>query len=170
MERLSLPERVLRSVQIKAAVVAGDEREGGDRATLNYGHTLAHALETAGRFDLRHGEAVAIGLVFAAHLAQQLGRIDGPRVEEHYRVVQAYGLGHTLPSPLDVDELIELMARDKKALRGLTFVLEWPTEDGRGYQVELVAGVAPDEVGHAVRAMKERAIKEQATTERAPAT
>ena len=170
LERLSLPERVLRSVQIKAAVVAGDEREGGDRATLNYGHTLAHALETTGRFDLRHGEAVAIGLVFAAHLAQQLGRIDGPRVEEHYRVVQAYGLGHTLPSPLNVDELIELMARDKKALRGLTFVLERPTEDGRGYQVELVAGVAPDDVGHAVRAMKERAIKEQATTERTRAT
>ncbi len=55
----------------------------GRRALLNYGHTLAHALETAGRYDLRHGEAVAIGLVFAARLARRLGRIDDDRVAEH---------------------------------------------------------------------------------------
>ena len=73
VERCPLDEQVARCVQIKAAVVAGDEREGGGRAMLNYGHTLGHALEIAGGFDLRHGEAVAIGLVFAAELARAAG-------------------------------------------------------------------------------------------------
>ena len=77
---------------IKAEVVGDDEREGGRRAILNYGHTLAHALETAGRYDLRHGEAVAIGLVYAAELARRLGRIDAVAVAEHRRVVAGYDL------------------------------------------------------------------------------
>ncbi len=76
---LPLDERIARCVEIKAAVVADDEREAEGRALLNYGHTLAHALETAGRYDLRHGEAVGIGLVYAAEVAHRLGRIDaGP--------------------------------------------------------------------------------------------
>ena len=62
--------------QIKADVVAADEREGGRRALLNYGHTLAHALEIATGHELTHGEAVGIGLVYAAELARILGRID----------------------------------------------------------------------------------------------
>ena len=80
LDALPLDERVAACVRIKADVVASDEREGGRRATLNYGHTLGHALETAGRYDLRHGEAVAIGLVYAAELAHRLGRIDASRV------------------------------------------------------------------------------------------
>ena len=64
LDELDLEERVARCVEIKAEVVGDDERESGRRALLNYGHTLAHALEIEGRHDLRHGEAVAIGLVF----------------------------------------------------------------------------------------------------------
>jgi len=112
-----------------------DEREGGRRALLNYGHTLGHALEVAGRFDLRHGEAVAIGLVYAAEVAHVLGRIDAARVERHREVVDAYGLSPALPAGVDRSELLALMARDKKALDGYTFVLDGP----RG--VEVVAGV-----------------------------
>jgi 5-deoxy-5-amino-3-dehydroquinate synthase len=121
--------------------VAADEREApdgqgaGGRAVLNYGHTLAHALETSGGHELRHGEAVAVGLVFAAHLAAVLGRIDEARVQEHVRVVKDYGLDVALPAAADREHLIELMARDKKAIEGLTFVLDGP--DG----VEVVAGV-----------------------------
>ena len=63
-------EIVAACVQIKADVVAADEREGGRRAILNYGHTLAHAIETAGQYDLRHGEAVAIGIAYAAAVAR----------------------------------------------------------------------------------------------------
>jgi 5-deoxy-5-amino-3-dehydroquinate synthase len=132
---LPLDERVARCVAIKAEIVASDEREDGRRALLNYGHTLAHALETAGRYDLRHGEAVAIGLVFAARLAERLERIDGDRVQEHVAVVAAYGLPTTIEQDLDPEELLQLMKRDKKAIDGLTFVL-----DGRR-GVEVVTGV-----------------------------
>jgi 5-deoxy-5-amino-3-dehydroquinate synthase len=135
VEALDLPDQVARCVAIKAAVVSGDERESGRRAVLNYGHTLGHALEVAGQFDLRHGEAVAIGMVFAAELARTLGRIDDDRVEEHRRVVGAYDLPGTLPRGVDRDELVALFARDKKALGGVTFVLDGP----RG--VEPVGGV-----------------------------
>ncbi|CAN5241998.1 3-dehydroquinate synthase family protein [soil metagenome] len=133
---LPLDERVAACVAIKAEVVAGDEREGGRRAILNYGHTLAHALETAGSYDLRHGEAVAIGLVFAAELARVLGRIDRERVDRHRRVVGAYGLPVGLPPGADSGALIDLFGRDKKALSGLTFVLDGP------HGVEPVTGIA----------------------------
>ena len=95
---LPMEERVAACVAIKAAVVSGDEREAPagtgatGRAVLNYGHTLAHALEIDGDHDLRHGEAVAVGLVYAAELAAELGRIDQARVDDHRRVLDAYGL------------------------------------------------------------------------------
>jgi 5-deoxy-5-amino-3-dehydroquinate synthase len=76
---LPLDERVAACVRIKADVVASDEREGGRRAILNYGHTLAHALEIATDFEVMHGECVAIGLIYAAELAWRLGRIDRAR-------------------------------------------------------------------------------------------
>ena len=86
---------------IKAAVVVADEREGDRRMLLNYGHTLAHALEASAFGDdgsgLRHGEAVAIGLVFAALLARRLGRIDDARVDHHRRVVGGFDLATALP-------------------------------------------------------------------------
>lgn len=140
IDALPIDEQVAACVAIKAAVVASDEREGGARATLNYGHTLAHAIEIAGDHDLRHGEAVAIGLIFAAELAQRLGRIDAERVAEHRRVVGAYDLPLTLPTGLDNGELISLMGRDKKALDGITFVLDGPNgvESVTGVDVALI--------------------------------
>jgi 5-deoxy-5-amino-3-dehydroquinate synthase len=136
---LDLEERVAAAVRIKAAVIAADEREDPanlrGRATLNYGHTLGHALETAGQFDLRHGEAVAVGLVYAAELAHRLGRIGPDRVEAHREVVGSYGLGGSLPERSDPAELVALMRRDKKAIGGLTFVLDGP--EG----VEVVPGI-----------------------------
>lgn len=149
---LALPddERVARCVAIKAEVVASDEREGGRRALLNYGHTLAHALEIATHHTLAHGEAVAIGLVYAAHLAHRLGRISDTRVQQHYGVVgDAYGLATSLPPGLDPDELLALMGRDKKVLSsGLTFVLD----GDRG--VEVVAGVDPSAAREALSDMR----------------
>lgn len=122
---LPLDERIARCIEIKAEVVASDEREGGRRALLNYGHTLAHAIEIATDHELAHGEAVAIGLLFAAELAHELGRVDEARVDEHRRVVAGeYGLRVTPPEGLDVEQLMALIARDKKALDGLTFVLD----------------------------------------------
>lgn len=140
LEDPALPETVAACVAIKAAVVADDERESGRRAILNYGHTLAHALEIDGGFDLRHGEAVAIGLVFAARLGHALGRIDADAVNRHVDVVAGYGLPTTLPLGARPVDLVALMARDKKAIDGLTFVL-----DG-AHGVEPVSGVAVETV------------------------
>ncbi|HEX4869060.1 MAG TPA: 3-dehydroquinate synthase family protein [Acidimicrobiales bacterium] len=138
---LDLDARVAAAVRIKAAVVAGDEREDPSnrrgRAILNYGHTLAHALETVGRYDLRHGEAVAVGLGYAARLAERLGRIDAARVAHHDAVLAAYELDAALPADSDPAQLVEVMQRDKKAIDGLTFVLDGPAG------VEVVAGVDP---------------------------
>ncbi|CAB4952670.1 MAG: iron-containing alcohol dehydrogenase [Actinobacteria bacterium] len=148
LDALPLDERVAACVAIKAEVVVDDEREGGRRATLNYGHTLAHAIEIAGDHDLRHGEAVAVGLIFAAELAYRLGRISEARVAEHRRVVAAYDLPSTLPLGLRSDELIALMGRDKKALDGLTFVLDGP--DG----VESITGVPLEHIEAAIDAIR----------------
>ncbi len=142
---LDVEEQVGRCVRIKAEVVAADETESGERMSLNYGHTLAHALEAEGLADagagaLAHGEAVAVGLVFAALLARRLGRIDDERVALHRRVVAGFGLSAELPAGADPDRLVAAMGRDKKARHDLAFVLDGP--DG----VELVRGVAPEAV------------------------
>ena len=143
------PGRIARCVEIKADVVSSDERESGRRALLNYGHTLAHALETATDYAFAHGEAVALGLIYAATLAHQLGRIDERRVEQHYEVVGGlYELDTALPDGLDPRRLLELMGRDKKALgSGLTFVLDGPVG------VEVVADVPAEAAGAALEAM-----------------
>ena len=145
---LALDERVARCIEIKAEVVAADEREAGRRAVLNYGHTLGHAIETTGRYDLRHGEAVAVGLVYAAELGRALGRIDDERVAEHRRVVDGYGLSGSLPVGADPDELMVAMGRDKKAIDGLTFVLDGPAG------VEVVAGVDAGVVRDTIEAVR----------------
>jgi 5-deoxy-5-amino-3-dehydroquinate synthase len=145
---LALDERVAACVRIKAEVVGSDEREGGRRAILNYGHTLAHALEIATHFELTHGESVAIGLVYAAELAWRLGRIDRPRVDEHRATVAAYDLPLAIPPGIDADELLPLFARDKKAVRGVTFVLDGPNG------VEPVTGVEERHVRDALEAVR----------------
>lgn len=148
LDELSLDERVAECVRIKARVVAADERESASRATLNYGHTLGHAIEVAGDHRLRHGEAVAIGLIYAAELALRLRRITEVDVAEHRRVVAGYGLPTTLPDGLDPEELMTLMARDKKVLgSGYTFVLDGP--DG----VEVVNDVDPQLVRSTLQAV-----------------
>jgi 5-deoxy-5-amino-3-dehydroquinate synthase len=143
-------ERIARCVQIKADVVASDEREGGRRALLNYGHTLAHALEIETGYEIAHGEAVGIGLIYAAHLAQHLGRITDERVKQHYDVVGgAYELDTALPDGLAPQRLVALMSRDKKVLDGeLTFVL-----DGAN-GVEVVPGVPAAAALAALAAMR----------------
>jgi 5-deoxy-5-amino-3-dehydroquinate synthase len=142
-----LDERVAFCAELKARVVALDERDGGLRNILNYGHTLAHALEIAGTFDVRHGEAVAIGVHFAALLSQELGRIDQRRVDEHRKLLEFYGLPVTLPPNVNVGELITLMRRDKKSHDTLTFVLDG--KDG----VEMVNGIDENVVRSVLEAM-----------------
>lgn len=146
---MALEDAIAACVECKAEVVTSDERESGRRALLNYGHTLAHAIETAGGYDLRHGEAVAIGLVYAANLARGLGRIDDQRVTEHEKLVGAYDLPYRLPPDADPDRLVEVMGRDKKVTtEGFTFVLDGPTG------VEVVRGIAQQPVLDALEETK----------------
>jgi 3-dehydroquinate synthase len=125
---------VATSCRAKAAIVARDERETGERALLNLGHTFGHALETATGFSdrLYHGEGVSIGMVLAAELSAQLGMIADSDVARIQRHLSAVGLptrlqdiaGFKQEGLADADKLMTLMAQDKKVKRGrLTFIL-----------------------------------------------
>lgn len=119
---------VARCVKIKAHIVGADERETGLRAILNYGHTLGHAIESlsvSGRVRsgrLHHGEAIAVGMVYAAAVSELLGLAGGDLIAEHRRVLDAVGL----PTGIDQmswNEVRERMAMDKKYSGGLRLVL-----------------------------------------------
>lgn len=123
---LDRDERVLsavvaRSAAIKSAVVAQDERDAGVRAHLNYGHTFAHAIEATHPQGIRHGEAVALGMMAAAHLACALGRVDERVVDLHRRVLDAVGLPTT--AELELKTLEKAWRHDKKYKGGMRFVL-----------------------------------------------
>jgi len=124
--QMEMEERISRAVEIKAEIVVQDEKEQGKRALLNYGHTLGHAIENIGNYEIKHGEAVAIGLIYAAELAHALERIDHERVLEHRQVVESYGLSSILPASINDEDLLFAMMRDKKAVDGFTFVLDGP--------------------------------------------
>nr|AKQ19042.1 3-dehydroquinate synthase [Streptomyces rosa] len=158
---LPLEEQIARSVALKASVVSRDERDQGLRHILNYGHTLGHALERATDYAMRHGEAVAVGTVFAGRLAGALGRVPPARVAEHAEVVASYGLPTALPAGVDHDALLAYMRRDKKAEgHGLTFVLDGP--DGP----ELVPDVPEPAVRKELAALERPAAGEPAPLER----
>ncbi len=115
---------ISRSAAIKAGYVSADEHERtGLRAHLNYGHTLAHAIETVGDHALTHGEAVAVGLVFAGALGAALERISPADAERHRELVAGLGLPVEVPPGARREDLVAVMRRDKKAVGGLTFVL-----------------------------------------------
>jgi len=120
----ALAHVVKRSVEIKAQVVAVDEREAGERALLNFGHTFGHAIEAGvGYGSWLHGEAVAAGMAMAAELSARLGLLDGASVERLRRLLERAGLPVAGPK-LDADRYVELMAVDKKARAGRTpFIL-----------------------------------------------
>lgn len=139
---------IARCCRLKADIVERDELElSGLRAVLNYGHTFAHALETlTGYTELLHGEAVAIGMMCAARLARQLGRVDDQFVQRQQRLLKSLGLPVT-PPKLDPDQVLAAMRTDKKAQHGkLRFVLP----SGLGH-VELVGDVSAAEVRQALR-------------------
>ncbi len=122
-----LSSLVTMSVQLKAGLVMLDEHDAGQRALLNYGHTLGHALEILAlerdADEVRHGEAVAIGLAFAARLAHALSRIGAREVSNHDEVLRTLGLPARLPAFASTSALITAMGRDKKTHHDLTFVL-----------------------------------------------
>lgn len=110
----ALVHLVRRSVEIKAAVVSEDEREGGKRAILNAGHTVAHAIEHASNYGLLHGEAVAVGLLAECALAEGLGIAPKGSRDEAAGALAALGLPTALPIPLPNAALLNAMVLDKK--------------------------------------------------------
>jgi 3-dehydroquinate synthase len=107
-------ELVERAVRMKADVVTGDLREAGRREILNYGHTLGHAIERVEDYQIRHGEAVAIGMVYAAELARLAGKLDGTTAARHQQVLASVGLPATF-RPGAWPSLREAMSVDKKS-------------------------------------------------------
>jgi 3-dehydroquinate synthase len=139
---------VARCCQLKAQVVAADEREeSGLRAILNYGHTFGHALEAATRYQqLLHGEAVSIGMLCASRLAESLKMVDRDFTARQRDLLALFGLPVEVPS-IDLSAVLAAMQQDKKVAHGkLRFVL--PTQLGH---VELVADVDPQLVRDAVQ-------------------
>lgn len=108
-----LPELIARSVAVKANVVGQDLKESGLREILNYGHTFGHAVELRENFRWRHGHAVAVGMMFVAHLAHARGLIDADLVERHRVILESVGLPTSYPGG-HFDELYSGMTRDKK--------------------------------------------------------
>ncbi len=146
-----LPSVIRRCVEIKAEVVAGDERETsaqGGRALLNLGHTFGHAVEaTAGYGNYLHGEAVAIGLVMAANLSADLKHCTAAQAEAVEAVIRAHQLPTRLRTALPLDKMLAAMRRDKKVRGGkLRFVLQ----DGIG--AASTADDVPEEL--AIRALE----------------
>ncbi|GAB3279756.1 3-dehydroquinate synthase [Parasphingorhabdus pacifica] len=118
-----LGELVRRAIQVKADVVASDLKESHLREVLNYGHTLAHAIERRERYKWRHGAAVSVGLVFAAELARLAGRLDDETANRHKNVLDSLGMP-TSYDPNALGQLLESMQLDKKSRSGvLRFVV-----------------------------------------------
>jgi 3-dehydroquinate synthase len=109
-----LRELIERAVRVKAHVVSDDLRESGLREVLNYGHTLAHAIEKVEGYRWRHGHAVSVGLVYAAALGRRSGRLDAATAERHREVLTRLGLPVTYPGEAWPD-LLAAMRVDKKA-------------------------------------------------------
>jgi 3-dehydroquinate synthase len=114
---------IVRSVAVKAHIVASDFKESFGREVLNYGHTLGHAIEIHSKYSLRHGEAVSIGLVFAAQLAGVKGLLDSESIAAHEQILSGIGLPTKYPSD-SWQHLYPLLALDKKS---------------RGHQLRFVA-------------------------------
>ena len=131
---------IRRSIAIKADIVARDEREAGPRELLNAGHTVGHALEHAGGYQLLHGEAVAIGLVAECRIGEELGVTPGGTADRVEALLRALGLPVRTPAGVEVSrsDLLAAMGRDKKN-RGGKLRMALPSEVGRGASVDVPA-------------------------------
>jgi 3-dehydroquinate synthase len=120
LDSASLGEAIERSCRHKAEIVAEDEREHGVRALLNFGHTFAHAIETAtGYSEWLHGEAVGLGMRLAGRLSAQTGTLASAQLKRLEDLLDKAGLPDALPPGLDAGTCLELMGGDKKVRDGV---------------------------------------------------
>ena len=112
-----LVQIVYESSLIKAFIVSNDEKEKGDRALLNFGHTYGHAFEAIQSLEgFSHGQAVGLGMICASHLSFLLKKISSDEFEKIKNLIKSAGLPHEIPENFDVNDFIEAMSRDKKIL------------------------------------------------------
>ena len=141
LENEAMEHIIARSCEIKAEVVSKDEKEGGLRRILNFGHTMAHAIEKAtGYSKYTHGEAVAIGMIGAAHISKTLGRIDEATFNRLQALIDKLGMLSKAQN-CDVDHMFNAIFRDKKTINGK---INWVLMDKIG-KVSVVSDV-PDDV------------------------
>lgn len=105
---------IRRAAAHKVRVVSGDEREHGGRIMLNYGHTIGHAIEIESGFTLRHGEAIAIGMMAAGMIAVKLGIFDAAALDEQREVLHSFGLPTRIPATIDSQRILQRIGSDKK--------------------------------------------------------
>jgi 3-dehydroquinate synthase len=119
----ALEEAVYQCVSIKAEIVEKDERDAGLRNILNFGHTIGHAIESVSHFGVRHGEAVAVGMVVAARISNRMGLLSYSEVDRLITLVEKAGLPARMPD-LDTSAILKAMRHDKKVESGqVRFVL-----------------------------------------------
>ncbi len=151
-DRAVMAELLERNVRIKAAVVAADEREGHLRAILNFGHTFGHAVESHLRYQWRHGECVAVGMVAACRIGQARGLIGEPEVARIEALLARLGLPTRVPEDIPVQVLLDWMKKDKKVKAGkIQFVLPKGIGD-----VLITDDVSEEELRAAARAIGAR--------------
>ncbi len=115
----SLDAAIKRSCEIKAAIVATDEREAGQRALLNFGHTFGHAIEALTQYkQLLHGEAVAIGMLMAADFSYRLGTLSQKEVTSVHSILQQFHLPTNVPGGINKEQFLNAMRADKKTING----------------------------------------------------
>jgi len=112
-----LGEVVFRTAQIKAEVVAKDEKDAGLRNILNYGHTIGHAIESVSGFEMGHGQAVAIGMVAAARISNKMDLLDNDGRDRLKKIIQRAGLPTEVPD-LEKEKVLQAMKHDKKTRQG----------------------------------------------------
>jgi 3-dehydroquinate synthase len=150
---------VLRSVELKARVVTEDEREGGVRQILNFGHTLGHAIEAASGYAVSHGTAVAAGMVLEARLGEQMGVTEVGTSVRLTEALGCFGLGALPDGCFDPGGILQYMGVDKKARQGRPrFVLLrsiGAVHDASGWSSE----VPPDVIEHVVRGVAAASVR-----------
>lgn len=125
LEKEALEKVIVRSCEIKADIVSGDERESGLRAVLNYGHTVGHGIEAASGYSrYTHGEAVSIGMVTAALISETIGLAARGTAKEIVETLEPFGLPVAIDANVDLDKVVIAMRYDKKSVFGKSgFVL-----------------------------------------------
>jgi len=123
LDAAAIEHTILTCCRIKAEVVEQDEREGGLRRILNFGHTIGHAVEAASSFTISHGHAVAIGMVAAARIAAAKGMLSSDEEMRITALISAYGLPVAIPADLDRELIRNYLKTDKKVVAGKVFYI-----------------------------------------------